>query len=33
MLSLSNNEQTGVIEVFNLTSKYLDCLLNIDNFV
>ena len=31
MLSLSNNNQAGVIEAFNSTSRYLDGLLNIDN--
>ena len=31
MLSLSDNNQTDVIEVFNSTSRYLDDLLNIDN--
>ena len=30
MLSLSNNNQTGVVEAFNSTSRYLDDLLNID---
>ena len=30
MLSLSDNNQTDIIEVFNCTSKYLDDLLNID---
>ena len=30
MLSLSNNGQADVIEAFNLTSRYLDTLLNID---
>ena len=30
MLSLSDNNQTGVIEAFNSTSRYLDDLLNID---
>ena len=31
MLSLSEDNQSGVIEVFNSTSRYLDYLLNIDN--
>ena len=31
MLSLSDNNQTDIIEVFNFTSRYLDDLLNIDN--
>ena len=31
MLSLSENDQSGVIEAFNSTSRYLDDLLNIDN--
>ena len=31
MLSLSDNNQTGIIEAFNSTSRYLDDLLNIDN--
>ena len=31
MLSLSDNNQTDVIEAFNSTSRYLDDLLNIDN--
>ena len=31
MLSLSENNQTYIIEAFNSTSKYLDGLLNIDN--
>ena len=31
MLSLSDNYQTDIIEAFNLTSRYLDDLLNIDN--
>ena len=31
MLSLSDNNQTDNIEVFNSTSRYLDYLLNIDN--
>ena len=30
MLSLSNNNQTDIIEAFNSTSRYLDDLLNID---
>ena len=31
ILSLSDNNQTGVIEAFNSTSRYLDDLLNMDN--
>ena len=31
MLSLSDNNQTDIIEAFNSTSSYLDDLLNIDN--
>ena len=31
MLSLSDNNQTDIIEAFNSTSRYLDNLLNIDN--
>ena len=31
MLSLSGNNQAGVIEAFNSSSSYLDYLLNIDN--
>ena len=31
MLSLSDNNQTVIIEAFNSTSRYLDDLLNIDN--
>ena len=31
MLSLSDNNQTNIIEAFNSTSRYLDDLLNIDN--
>ena len=31
MLSLSDNNQTDIIDVFNSTSRYLDDLLNIDN--
>ena len=31
MLSLSDNNQTDIIEAFNSTSRYLDVLLNIDN--
>ena len=31
MLSLSEDNQTDVIEAFNSTSRYLDDLLNIDN--
>ena len=30
-LSLSDNNQAGLIEAFNSTSRYLDDLLNIDN--
>ena len=30
MLSLSDNNQTDIIETFNSTSRYLDDLLNID---
>ena len=30
MLSLSENNQTDIIEAFNSTSRYLDDLLNID---
>ena len=30
MLSLSNNDQADVIEAFNLTSRYLDTSLKID---
>ena len=30
-LSLSDNKQTGIIEAFNTTSRYLYDLLNIDN--
>ena len=30
MLSLSNNNQTDIIEAFNSTSRYLDDLFNID---
>ena len=30
MLSLSDNNQTDIIEAFNSTSRYLDDLLNID---
>ena len=33
MLSLSDNNQTDIIEVFNSTSRYLDDLLNIDSLV
>ena len=32
MLSLSDNNQTNIIEAFNSTSRYLDDLLNINNF-
>ena len=31
MLSLSDNNQTDIIEALNSTSRYLDDLLNIDN--
>ena len=31
MLSLSDNNQTDIIEAFNFTSRYLDDLLTIDN--
>ena len=31
MLSLSDDNQSEVIEAFNSTSRYLDDLLNIDN--
>ena len=31
MFSLSDNNQTDIIEAFNSTSRYLDDLLNIDN--
>ena len=31
MLSVSDNNQTDIIESFNSTSRYLDALLNIDN--
>ena len=31
MLSLSDNNQTDIIEVFNTTSRHLDDLLNVDN--
>ena len=31
MLSLSDNNQTDIIEAFNSPSRYLDDLLNIDN--
>ena len=31
MLSLSDNNQTNIVEAFNSTSRYLDDLLNIDN--
>ena len=31
MLSLSDNNRTDIIEVFNSTSRYLDDLLNIDS--
>ena len=32
MLSLSEDNQSGVIEAFNSTSRYLDDLLNIDSY-
>ena len=31
MLSLSDNNQTDIIEDFNSTSRYLDDLLDVDN--
>ena len=31
MMSLSNDTQSGVIDAFNTTSRYLDDILNIDN--
>ena len=31
MVSLSDNNQAGVVEAFNSTSRYLDDLLNIDS--
>ena len=31
MMSLSDVKQTGIIKIFNSTSRYLDDLLNIDN--
>ena len=31
MLSLSDNNQTNIIEAFNFSSRFLDDLLNIDN--
>ena len=31
MTSLTNDNQADIIEAFNLTSRYLDDLLNIDN--
>ena len=31
MLSLSDSNQTDIIEAFNSTTRYLDDLLNIDN--
>ena len=31
MLSLSDNNQTDIVQAFNSTSTYLDYLLNIDN--
>ena len=31
MLSLSDNNETDIIEAFNFTSRYLDDLLKIDN--
>ena len=33
MLSLSDDNQSEVIEAFNSTSRYLDDLLNIDNYL
>ena len=33
MLSLSEDNQSDVIETFNSTSRYLDDLLNIDDFI
>ena len=33
MLSLSDDNQSEVIEAFNSTSRYLDDLLNIDNTI
>ena len=33
MLSLSDNNQTDIIEAFNSTSRYLDDLLNIENLL
>ena len=33
MLSLSDNNQTDIIEAFNSTSRYLDALLNIDKLI
>ena len=33
MLSLSEDNQSGVISAFNSTSRYLDDLLNIDNWI
>ena len=33
MLSLSDNNQTDIIEAFNSTSRYLDDLLNIEQMV
>ena len=32
MLSLSGNNQVDVVEAFNSTSRYIDDLLNIDNW-
>ena len=31
MMSLSDDKQAGVIDVFNITSRYLDVILNINN--
>ena len=31
MMSLSDDKQTGVIDAFNSTSRYLDDILNINN--
>ena len=33
MTSLSGDNQSDIIEAFNSTSRYLDDLLNIDNFI
>ena len=32
MMSLSDDKQADVIDVFNTTSRYLDYILNINNF-